>query len=139
MDKFSREQRSLIMSSVKNKNSKAELRVRYELHRTGYRFRLHRKDLLGKPDIVLPKYKTIIFIHGCFWHRHGCKRTTTPCTNIEYWETKFCKNVSRFNEVKKSLEADGWNVQVIWECESVKTELLKIRLGQIFEDLKPIK
>lgn len=106
------------MSSVKGKNTKPERVVRSLLHRSGFRFRLHRKDLPGCPDIVLPKYKTVIFVHGCFWHRHsGCPRTTTPKTNVDSWEKKFADNVARDERNRTALEELGWKVIVIWECE----------------------
>lgn len=117
------------MASVKSKNSKAELAIRSKLHKMGYRFRLHKKELIGKPDITLSKYKTIIFIHGCFWHRHGCKRATMPSSNI-----------ARFEMVRKTLKADGWRVEVIWECEIKNLQALEARLQQIrFMPEKPIK
>jgi len=131
MDTVSKEKRSNIMSKVKSINSKAELRVRSILHKSGYRFRLHDKKLIGKPDIVLPKYHTIIFVHGCFWHRHNCKRATMPTSNVEYWESKFKRNVQRFNEVKKALIKLNWKVIIVWECQSNNDKFLK--------DLKPSK
>lgn len=131
MDTVSKEKRSDIMSKVKSINSKAELRVRSILHKSGYRFRLHDKKLIGKPDIVLPKYHTIIFVHGCFWHRHNCKRATIPTSNIEYWENKFKRNVQRFKEVKKALTKLNWKVIIVWECQSNNDKFLK--------DLKPSK
>lgn len=131
MDKFSKEARSQIMASVKSKNSKAELLVRSELHKMGYRFRLHDKKLTGKPDIILPKYKTIIFVHGCFWHRHSCKRATAPSSNVEYWRRKFARNIARFETVKKILEADGWRVEIIWECEIKDASALTAKLQKI--------
>jgi len=88
------------------------------LHRMGYRFRLHVKTLPGKPDIVLPKYKTVVFVHGCFWHRHPkCKYAYTPKSRTEFWNKKFSDNVARFKTVKKELKKMGWKIVVIWECE----------------------
>ncbi|MCK5723218.1 MAG: DNA mismatch endonuclease Vsr, partial [Gammaproteobacteria bacterium] len=96
MDKISRKQRAENMAAVSGKNTSPELRVRRILHSMGYRFRLHRKDLPGKPDIVLPKYRLCIFVNGCFWHQHpGCKRATIPETRKEFWEKKFCQNKKR--------------------------------------------
>ena len=115
------------MSAIKGKNTKPEVLVRQHLHRLGYRFRLHRKKLLGCPDIVLPKYKTVIFVNGCFWHRHeGCKYASTPSTNSEFWEKKFATNVERDARNYAALKEQGWNVIVIWECE-VK-EILRSRV-----------
>lgn len=122
MDIVSKEKRHQIMSAVKNKNTKPELAVRSFLHRSGFRFRLHRGDLPGCPDIVLPKYRTVVFVHGCFWHRHpGCSRTTLPKTNTQFWERKFAENVDRDMVNREALSELGWKVIVIWECE-VKDE-----------------
>lgn len=119
MDSFSKEARSRIMALVKQKNTTPELTVRSALHKLGFRFRLHRKDLPGKPDIVLPKYKTVIFVHGCFWHRHpGCRRSTVPMDNARYWTEKFDRNCKRDNQNRTKLEANGWRVLIVWECES---------------------
>ncbi len=118
-DRLTKEHRSWNMSRIKSTNSKPEIVVRSLLHRMGYRFRLHRKDLPGKPDIVLPKYKTIIFVHGCFWHRHiNCKYAYTPKTHTDKWLQKFLKNTERDKKAKKQLELLGWKVNVIWECET---------------------
>lgn len=95
----------------------------------GYRFRLHRKDLPGTPDIVLPKHDTVIFVHGCFWHRHqGCSRSSTPKTRTDFWIAKFGRNVERDTEARKLLEALGWKVIVIWECETCRRDELKRHL-----------
>ena len=118
IDHVSKAKRSAIMKAVGTENTGPEMTVRKALHRLGYRFRLHRKDLPGSPDIVLPKYKTVIFVHGCFWHRHkGCKKATTPKTNTEYWQAKFRQNVDRDKRNKRALEALGWRVVVVWQCE----------------------
>lgn len=115
------------MSAIKSKNTKPELMVRKLLHNQGYRFRIQRKDLPGKPDIVLPKYNTAIFINGCFWHRHeGCKLASTPATNSDFWEKKFAANVERDARNYAALKEQGWNVLIIWECE-VK-ELLRTKI-----------
>jgi len=117
-DTFTKEKRSEIMASVRSTNTKPEVVIRRWLHNKGYRFRLHKKDLPGKPDIVLSKYKTVINVNGCFWHRHnGCKYTTTPKTNIEYWQNKFERNVQRDKINRKKLKNNGWKEIVIWECE----------------------
>ena len=118
-DRISEEHRSWNMSKIRSKDTIPELTVRKLLHRMGYRFRLHRKDLPGNPDIVLPKYRTVVFVHGCFWHRHeGCRYAYTPKSNVDFWKAKFEKNIERDNYVKSKLEAEGWKVVVVWECET---------------------
>ncbi len=117
------------MSKVRGKNTRPEKLVRSLLHRMGFRFRLHRKDLPGRPDLVLPKYKTVIFVHGCFWHRHpGCKKASTPKSNTAFWEDKFEKNVARDARVAEALRHSGWNVLVVWECELKDLDALAARL-----------
>ena len=136
MDKVSKEKRSEIMSKVKSANSKAEMRVRSRLHLKGYRFKLHDKGLAGKPDIVLPKHETVIFVHGCFWHRHNCKQATTPASNADYWNAKFARNVARFKEVKRELKRAGWRILTIWECQAKTDEQVD---KWIARNLKPYK
>lgn len=126
MDSLSRDKRSWNMSRIKNRDTKPEIIVRSILHRKGYRFRLHRKDLPGNPDIVLPRYKTIIFVHGCFWHRHaGCKFAYQPRSRMEFWQAKFENNVSRDAKVQGRLAEIGWNVHTIWECQTKNVEQLE--------------
>ncbi len=126
MDNHTPKQRSYNMSQVKSKNTSPEKIVRSILHNMGYRFRLHKKDLPGKPDIVLTKYKTVIEIQGCFWHRHkGCKNATTPRTNVEFWNSKFESNVERDKKNQKKLKELGWNVIILWECEIADLNRLK--------------
>ena len=111
--------RSALMSRVRGKNTKPELVVRREAHALGYRFRLHRSDLPGTPDLVFPRLHKVVFVHGCFWHRHeGCSRTTTPTTRAAYWQRKFEQNVQRDRRNVTMLEALGWKALVIWECET---------------------
>lgn len=118
-DIVSPEKRSEMMSKVRSKDSIAEKKVRSALHAAGYRFRLHRKDLPGTPDIVLPKYRLAIFVHGCFWHRHeGCAKASTPKSNREFWEKKFVENIERDFRSMAALDALKWRVVVIWECET---------------------
>lgn len=106
------------MSRVRSKDTAPELLVRSILHRLGYRFRLHRKDLPGNPDIVLPKYHTVIFVHGCFWHQHpGCKKAVIPRDNSEYWSAKLARNVRRDTETRRKLDELGWETIVLWGCE----------------------
>ena len=123
MDQISPEHRSWNMSHIKGKNTKPELLVRSWLHRHGFRFRLHVKNLPGTPDIVLPKYRTVIEVRGCYWHRHhGCKFAYTPKSNVEFWNAKFPENIKRDISTDKTLKESGWRVIVIWECE-VKSQL----------------
>jgi len=118
-DHLSEERRSWNMSRVRSKDTKPEILVRQALHKQGYRFRLHISNLPGKPDIVLPKWKTVIFVNGCFWHRHkGCQRSTTPTSNRKFWTDKFDRNVKRDRKNKRALKRLGWKVLVVWECEA---------------------
>ena len=118
MDIFTKEKRSEIMKKIKSKDTGPEKKVRSLLHSLGYRFRLYRKDLPGKPDIVLPKYKTVIFVHGCFWHGHNCtKGTHIPVDNAEFWKEKIKKNKNRDVLNLQMLKEIGWNVIIIWECQ----------------------
>lgn len=120
-DRISSEKRSQNMAAIKGKDTSIELEVRRYLFSKGYRFRKNDKRYPGKPDIVLPKYKTVIFIHGCFWHRHAfCKRASTPSTNVEFWLNKFEQNVANDKKHYEELEKMGWHVIVIWECELTK-------------------
>ncbi len=118
MDRLSRSRRSWNMSRIRSKDTKPELFVRSTLHRLGYRFRLHKKGLPGRPDIVLKKHNTVIFVHGCFWHRHSnCKEASRPKTNSQFWENKIKRNIERDRNRLKQLKELGWNVVIIWECE----------------------
>lgn len=118
MDTIQPERRSWNMSRIKSKNTTPERIVRSFLHRNGFRFRLHVKDLPGKPDIVLPKYKTVIEVRGCFWHRHeGCKYAYMPKTKIDFWQKKFEENTKRDIANEQTLLAAGYQVLIIWECE----------------------
>ncbi len=117
-DVHSPEQRSFNMSRIKGRDTKPELLLRSHLHRAGYRFRKNVAGLPGKPDIVLPKYKAAIFVHGCFWHRHeNCRYATCPGSNKEFWQAKFQGTVERDAIKRHALEAAGWNVLTVWECE----------------------
>ena len=125
MDRITPDRRSFLMSQVRAKDTKPELVVRSFLHRNGFRFRLHVKSLPGTPDIVLPKYKTVIEIRGCFWHRHpGCRKATIPASNYTFWQDKFQQNVARDAKNDSALEALGWRVIVIWECQLRENETL---------------
>ena len=117
-DRISEEARSYVMSRVGSKNTKPEIIVRSFLHKRGFRFRLHKKELPGKPDIVLNKYKSVIFVNGCFWHRHkDCPRATMPTSNIEFWKEKFRATQNRDRLIRQELENMGWVVLTVWECE----------------------
>lgn len=121
--------RSKIMASVRQVNTKPEMAVRRAAHALGYRFRINRKDLPGSPDVVFPRHKKVIFVHGCFWHRHdGCRHTTTPRTRAEFWQEKFRRNKERDASVESKLEAMGWSVAIVWGCETIDTFSLRKKL-----------
>jgi DNA mismatch endonuclease (patch repair protein) len=124
--------RSRIMSSVKQRHTKPEMVVRSLLHRLGYRFRLHQKDLPGSPDIILPKYRTAIFVHGCFWHQHGnCGKSRRPSSNQEYWNKKLDENISRDKRKEGELSQLGWRVVIVWQCETSQVESLSEKLKKL--------
>ena len=136
-DVYDKDKRSEIMSNIRSKDTKPEILLRKALFARGFRYRLYVKDLAGKPDIVLPKYKTVIFIHGCFWHNHdGCKYAYRPKTNREFWEKKILGNKERDERVRASLISDGWRVITIWECEIKTKEKLSRVTTQITSLLK---
>lgn len=119
MDTLSKEERSALMSRIRSKDTKPELVVRRALHALGYRFRLHAKELPGKPDIVFRARRKAIFVHGCFWHRHpGCRIASEPKSRQDYWEAKFARNVERDRYNLSALKTDGWRVLVVWECQT---------------------
>jgi DNA mismatch endonuclease, patch repair protein len=125
-------QRSRNMAAIRGRDTKPERMVRSLLHQLGYRFRLHRRDLPGSPDIVLPRHHTVVFVHGCFWHRHaGCRFTTTPRTRSDFWEEKFRQNMERDARQQAALRAAGWSVVVVWECELREIEALTARMRMI--------
>ena len=113
------------MSRVKGKNTSPEMILRKLLFSLGFRYRIHSNSLPGKPDIVFPKYKSVIFVHGCFWHSHSCSRSRIPKTNTKYWKTKLEKNEKRDRSNIKTLRAAGWRVLVVWECALVKAKIIK--------------
>ncbi|WP_224789963.1 very short patch repair endonuclease [Pseudomonas fluorescens] len=126
--------RSDIMRAVKRAHTRPEIVVRQTLHALGFRFRLHRRDLPGSPDIVLPKFRTVVFVHGCFWHRHSdCRYATTPKSRQEYWLPKFEANVERDARKEAQLRELGWRVLVMWECETKSLEALEARLRLEFD------
>ena len=116
-DNVDRETRSRIMSSVRRYNTRPELIVRSSLHRLGFRFRISDRRLPGSPDIKLSRYRAVVFVNGCFWHRHdGCRFATMPASNREWWAEKFSKNVARDAEKTRQLRESGWRVMIVWEC-----------------------
>lgn len=126
------------MGRIRGRDTSPEVAVRSMLHRAGYRFRLHVKTLPGKPDIVLRSRNTVIFVHGCFWHRHeGCKQCYTPKSNIEFWETKFAGNVQRDKKNTCALKTAGWRVIIVWECELSTPTKLEAKLKRLLQ--KPLK
>jgi DNA mismatch endonuclease, patch repair protein len=129
MDIVSRATRSRMMSGIRGRDTAPERRVRSVAHRLGYRFRLHRSDLPGKPDLVFPARRKIIFVHGCYWHRHpGCQYCYEPKSNVAFWTRKFSGNVSRDARVLGQLTAAGWDPMVVWECETFDTSRLETRI-----------
>jgi DNA mismatch endonuclease (patch repair protein) len=134
-DIFPSEKRSWIMSQVREKNTSPELMVRSLVHRLGFRFRLHRKELPGKPDLVFPSRKKVIFVHGCFWHGHDCVRGgRVPKTNSVYWHEKIQRNIERGAQHQSELKALGWGVLVIWECEMKNPEILSRKILLFLQD-----
>ena len=131
------ETRSYNMSQVKSKDTKPEMIVRKFLHSNGFRYRLHVKDLPGKPDLVLPKYNSVIFVHGCFWHAHkGCNYFKLPKTNIDFWKEKLFGNKERDEKHTKELTISGWNVIVVWGCD-LASKKRKSRLKNLINEIKP--
>ena len=118
-DKLTKKQRSLNMSKVKSKNTKLEYKIRRVLHKLGFRFRVN-FNLFGKPDIVFPKKKIAIFINGCFWHQHGCRKSKRPETNKDFWNKKLDRNIERDSKVKDTIQGLGWKCIYIWQCEVEK-------------------
>lgn len=135
-DFLSKEERSVRMSRIRSVNTKPEILLRHGLWRQGFRYHVNDKRLSGKPDIVLPKYRTVIFIHGCFWHGHkGCKNYTVPKTNTDFWVLKVARNQERDQEVWRQLEAKGWSVIIVWECE-LKKSVLGETINRIAEEIR---
>lgn len=134
------EQRSWNMSRIRSQHTKPELIIRSLLHRVGFRFRISNRTLPGSPDIVLPKYKTTIFVHGCFWHRHeNCAKARMPSSNQDYWQQKFVRNVARDAAAAKDLESQCWRVVVLWECDILRDPLavLERLIKDMEEDQEP--
>ncbi len=123
-DTLSKNQRSSAMSKVRSADTKPEWILRCGLHRLGYRYRLRNKDLPGRPDLVFPKYRAVVFVHGCYWHRHpGCKDASTPKSNLAFWTKKFSENVERDQRTEQALTVLGWRVLVVWECELIRNTI----------------
>lgn len=133
-DIFAPEKRHEIMQNVKTKNTAPEIKLRSLLHKNGFRFRVNRKDLPGKPDIVLPKYRAVIFVHGCFWHGHDCPRGQRPQTNADFWNQKIDRNAIRDKSDVSLLESLGWRVLIVWECE-IKKKNEAVLLSRVKEFL----
>lgn len=133
VDKLSPERRSANMAKIASKNTKPEMLVRRITHSLGYRYRLHQKDLPGKPDLVFSRRRAVIFVHGCFWHGHSdptCKDAALPKSRTEYWHPKLARNKERDAAQIASLEQDGWTVLIVWECETQKVADLAVKLQQ---------
>lgn len=115
-DTLTKAERSALMAKIRGANTKPEILVRSGLHRAGLRFRLHAAALPGRPDIVLPKHRTVVFVHGCFWHRHGCALSSAPASRKAFWRDKFDRNVARDRRTQRALRRAGWRVLTVWEC-----------------------
>jgi DNA mismatch endonuclease (patch repair protein) len=133
MDLYSKRRRSEIMSRIRDRNTRPEVRVRRALHALGFRFRIHRRDLPGSPDVVLPRWKTVVLVHGCFWH--GCRKcdrgTRVPKTNTEFWLAKVAENRRRDRRVRRLLRVAGWRVVVVWACQTENADRLTRRLATL--------
>lgn len=136
-DIFTKEKRSLIMSRISGRDTKPEMVVRKTLHGMGYRYGLHVGALPGKPDLVLPKHRKVIFVHGCFWHGHTkCSRSKRPSTNEDFWNSKLDQNMNRDKQVRLKLRRMGWKVLVLWECQTKHPDKLLFRLNRFLNDDK---
>lgn len=135
-DSLTPEQRSALMRRVRSKDTTPEIRVRRALHARGFRYRLHHPDLPGKPDLVLSRFRTCIFVHGCFWHGHeACKKASVPKTNTEFWVKKFSRNRDRDLKMRTLLEGIGWRVVTVWECQTEKAEEFERLLDEIVREI----
>lgn len=120
------------MRNIRGKDTEPEMVVRSAAHRLGLRFRLHDARLPGRPDLVFARHRTVVFVNGCFWHRHDCRLAAVPKTRVEFWAAKFAANQARDNRNRRELEAQGWRVLEIWECETRDPKVVKLRLSQWF-------
>lgn len=138
VDNLTPDERSRNMAAIKSKNTKPEIIVRKFLHKNGFRFRLHSSSLPGKPDVILKKYKTVIFVNGCFWHQHkNCEKSKIPKTNRKYWIAKFQKNKLRDVKNFKEIREKGWNIIVIWECQAKDENILnQVLQNGLFSKIK---
>ncbi|HEY3318961.1 MAG TPA: very short patch repair endonuclease [Planctomycetota bacterium] len=140
MDRLSKAKRSWNMSRIRAKNTSPEVAVRSIIHSLGYRFRLHPRHVFGCPDIVLPRLRTVVLVHGCFWHRHPkCRYTYRPKSNLEFWNRKFQANMKRDEIVRKRLRNDGWRMLVVWECELRKPARVTRRLARLLGTAKTMR
>lgn len=131
-DIVDKQTRSRMMAGIRGKDTRPELALRRALHARGFRYRLHSRGVVGRPDLVLPRYQAVIFVHGCFWHRHeNCRLATTPATRPEFWTGKFAANVARDRVVQETLFADGWRVATIWECALRKPQMVDKAAGLV--------
>ena len=136
-DRLTKERRSWNMSRIRGKNTAPEIEVRHALHGMGYRFRLHGQKLPGRPDVVLARYRTVIFVHGCFWHQHaGCKYCRLPKSNRRYWVNKLLGNHRRDEMHRRALRKLGWRVVVVWECETEQLRVLTKKINRLAEQLR---
>jgi DNA mismatch endonuclease (patch repair protein) len=133
MDTLSPAQRSRLMSHIRRRDTGPELLIRSMLHRLGYRFRVHRKDLPGTPDLVFPGRRSVLFVHGCFWHGHTCRCGRQPSSNVAFWNEKLDRNKERDTRVESQLRKSGWRVLAIWECEAKDSPKLEKRLTRFLE------
>lgn len=137
VDNLTVEKRSAVMAAVRSVDTKPEMIVRRLLHGMGYRFRLHQRDLPGKPDVVLSKYRKVIFVHGCFWHGHsGCPHLRIPATNTRYWKNKISGNATRDRAHLKELRRLGWSTLVVWECSTASKQILQRELRAFLREAK---
>lgn len=133
-DPLTPSQRSERMSRIRNVDTKPEMAIRCLIHGMGYRYRLHARDLPGHPDLVFRSRKKVVFVHGCFWHQHGCRQYRQPRSRLSFWETKLARNKARDAEVLRELEELGWRVLVIWECQMKNSDLLRSRIKSFLEE-----
>lgn len=130
-DRYDSPTRHRVMQQIRKTDTKPELTVRRVLHRLGFRFRLHRKDLPGTPDIVLPKHRTVVLVNGCFWHQHACPLGKQPTSNLSYWLPKLQRNVDRDATIRAKLVEQGWSVVTVWECETEDVAALEFTVRRI--------
>lgn len=134
VDRLTPQRRSENMRAIRGRHTKPELLVRRTLHAMGFRFRLHLKDVPGTPDVVFPKRRKAIFVHGCFWHSHAsCRKAYRPKSRVDFWNAKLERNQTRDSEVQEALSALGWSSLIVWECEAVDSEHLRNKLAQFLD------